>query len=1018
VPWHFGYAEELRTARAYLRTQPFFLIEGVGGVGKSAFLARLATPAAIRISAGPCWRLATLAAALDPELAPRLPPPTLRPPSRAPRPACRDTARAIADWIERTRSLVLFDDLDALAGADALLRAFLETLRAGRFVATTRRRLLPDRADVARVRLHGLDDPAAARLVREVLRAGGLKSPPAALVADIVARGKGHPLLLLASCGEHGRTRSTPRAPGGSSRSLFSRILGRLPAPSRQLLSVLAPIRTALPETAIGEIAGPTLARGIAELSARFLVERDARGRLIVPAVIAEAAAASPSPGMDEAERRALAARTGAVLSRLAADRNDAALHLEAHRHLLAGGRPAEARDLLLRAAPLLEQAGFAEAILSLARATEAALGHLDPDLRLLQAEVAIELLFFSDAERALHDVAAPELLAPRFDLARGKIAADLAQAEALFARAAEGFARAGDEARAAEALAARAHALAGLGRLGAAQEAAEAALDRASASGSPLARGAALSILSKLREEAGDFAAATRLADEAVSAFESAHRAGLAIPVLRTLADALTNLGRREEAHAAIGRGLAIAREVGSRVDEVLLLRAEASIDLFEGDGRRAMRCLDRALSLVADLGESRLSIALEMTCGEAALEAHDYARAERHFRTALAAHTAQRNALAAMAARYGLARALGDSGRNAAAEDLLSHCLRVAREQGLSIEVPDLLLARAACRARLGRFEGARADCEEAVTRLGETSPAATAFARTPLAALLWRLGEREAAARALDLVLVRDGAGAAALLAARVLQESMRGRGDGPAVDALLAAPATDRRRAIELIGMGAPPLPPSFWIVTGSGERRVDLLAALEARAATDDLDLVADGLERRVFVRERGSFFSLAKRPRLFSLLACVLRAGGRPLGPAEIAATAWGIHGYVPAALRNLVRANLHRLRSALGKTALVETVPGPACYRIARGLRFALVERGRDRSRAQLAAPARRVLEALESRGPSTARALAAVLRLPVEEVTREIERLADAGLCDVRRAGEETLYDGFSPP
>jgi hypothetical protein len=104
--------------------------------------------------------------------------------------------------------------------------------------------------------------------------------------------------------------------------------------------------------------------------------------------------------------------------------------------------------------------------------------------------------------------------------------------------------------------------------------------------------------------------------------------------------------------------------------------------------------------------------------------------------------------------------------------------------------------------------------------------------------------------------------------------------------------------------------------------------------------------------------------------------------------------------------------ANLHRLRVALGEKRVVETVPGPACYRLGRGLRFVLVEGERDRARAGLTEAGHRVLDALESEGPLVARALVAKLRLREEEVARELERLAEAGLCEVRRSNHEALY------
>ncbi|WP_426736085.1 winged helix-turn-helix domain-containing protein [Myxococcus faecalis] len=375
-----GRKQELQRLSSLLRRVRTGVVYGLPGVGKSALVAAVAA----RHRGPVVHRRIAPGDALDSVVddARRL----LREAPVAQ--ALSDDARLedLARELDARGALFVVDDLHALAREErvALVEGLGGRLRRGALLATSREELprqvtSPDRIEL---RLDGLPEPAARLLWRQLDALYGAREGFAAAWA----RSRGVPFLLRRAHANDADVEEPVRA-----------ALSSLPPDERRVAAVLALSELPLPASALADVLPDGGAsEALRRLSARLLVETDARGRHGVHDLVREAF--QSLLGAEESR-----AAHEALLALLSREPLPEVVRVRAmSRHLQALGRHEERRAFIVGEAEALVRQGAAGELLTLLGSLPPAL--CTPDVGLARARAQVRLL---DLRRAYEELLA-----------------------------------------------------------------------------------------------------------------------------------------------------------------------------------------------------------------------------------------------------------------------------------------------------------------------------------------------------------------------------------------------------------------------------------------------------------------------------------------------------------------------------------------------------------------------------------------------------------------------------------
>lgn len=433
---YVGRAGELARVAELLDRETLFLVYGVGGIGKSELVYRAiedarqtprwrsAEPLLIPVRAGLTVEhvLAQLRLGLDLAL-----PADPRQPRGG---ALDDDLAEIARALEARPWLVFVDDVHHLDldRAAHVLGYLSRHVRESRIFAASRIDvpLPPDTPTPAVLRLAPLDAESTAAMATELARRLGIAGPDA---AEVFARSGGSPLFvqrLLA--GDAGQVESA-----------LDRSLHELAAPLRELLLLVAVLRSRIGRDELAPETGPgaeEIDASIRDLARRFLIDvsRDAvmMHDLVRDALVRLAGAA---------ELAAAHARAAHLYERR--HQADPARHamdaLEVVHHLLRADRAAAAWAFAESSYPSVAAAGLDHLLIDTLVALRDALVSHRPAIDLLRARILLRRSLVAEAAAILASMDQGAPTAFRHAMLAGEIAqrqGRLDQAEALFARA------------------------------------------------------------------------------------------------------------------------------------------------------------------------------------------------------------------------------------------------------------------------------------------------------------------------------------------------------------------------------------------------------------------------------------------------------------------------------------------------------------------------------------------------------------------------------------------------------
>jgi len=950
-----GYATELKTARALVRRHAVVLVEGLLGVGKTAFLERLA--ASLRSQASTrTVRLAVEAGATLGSLAARV---AEAIPEAAQAHAAADAGAGaverIAAVLERSGAALFLDGLDRLGATEAaaLVEGLRSALDRAKLVAASSRRVpLGAGRDhgCARVVLRGLSVEDGARIFSAACERLGGRVPEADVATQAAIRCGGHPRALALAAAELSGAGAAPEE------DPLAAAIEALAPEQRRLLRGLAEVGRPLSRSAVAAVFGPE-ERHLPALVERLLVEADAGARLAPhPAVAHHCRAGAP---LGPEERREVHRAAAASVLR----EGGAGAPLDASLHLLEAGLPERARATVLDAAEALREAGLARRAIDLVERIGAALGEADAALQLLRAELLVDEHRLAEAEAALSALGHPEeALLGRARLLAGRIAGKrgrYAEAADALTKALAMFEERGDGPRSIDAQGALSLCLGALGRGDEARRHAESAVALSEAQGDQGRLGDALYALARARFDAGALSEAMRLCARSLEIHERDVRAARALVSLRLLAVIHGRRGDAVEGERLAERGIALARAADDRF-------AEAAMHITMGAARQkrhrpdlAVASFEAGAQLFARDGNAGGAAAARCDGGTAMAQLGDFDGARAAF------DFAEREFKAAGDERGGLLlavyRGIAEAMRDRHEEAIAHHDRALAHLSGSGPRLHQGYArgSRAASLAAVGRLAEASRDLVLAVEDFRAAGMQQAALAtEVRLAAIEMRLGDARAALDRARGVLAQTADAVPRILALRVLDLG-GDPGDGAArgrwADDLAALPrfaAEEALREMRWLGLA---LPEDFVVCAEGLRRPADLARVLTIRRDPSPYGLVVDRPARRVF-RAGAGWIDLATCPLLVDLAAALASRPGETISHDVLFQRVWGSAGYDPGALRRVVQANVRRLRMALerstpkAKLILADRARG---YRVSGDARACVIDLPRTRDEA-----------------------------------------------------------------